>query len=374
MGLLPTGWRAEGSVRHDGVDLVEQVGPRLVRTAWPDLVDGFPGPVLRTGFRFDGLASRSVASSGGTRRRTGARSRSGRSTSSARWPCPALDQIVRSYPHELSGGQRQRIMIAMALACYPQMIIADEPTTALDVTVQKQVLRLLDSAVRERGCALLMITHDLPIIAAVCDVVAVMYAGRIVEMGPVAEVFRSPRHHYTKGAARLAADHGQHRLGRCCATAIDFGHGARLARAAERMFLSSALSGSGRDLPDRGAATRFRSSYGRLRASPVAGFMTRPGLRPILEARQITKTYRLRRRTLFSPRPSLTVLQSVDLDVCAGEAVGLVGRIRVGQDDAHADLDWHAIAGTLVMCCTKGSISGRARSTAARISGARCRS
>jgi peptide/nickel transport system ATP-binding protein len=112
---------------------------------------------------------------------------------------PRPEQLVRAYPHEISGGQRQRIMIAMALACYPQLIIADEPTTALDVTVQKQVLRLLNSAVSERGSALLMITHDLPIIAAMCDTVAVMYAGRIVEMGPVTEVFRNPRHHYTRG-------------------------------------------------------------------------------------------------------------------------------------------------------------------------------
>ena len=112
---------------------------------------------------------------------------------------PRPEQLVRAYPHEISGGQRQRIMIAMALACYPQLIIADEPTTALDVTVQKQVLRLLNGAVSDRGSALLMITHDLPIIAAMCDTVAVMYAGRIVEIGPVQEVFRNPRHHYTRG-------------------------------------------------------------------------------------------------------------------------------------------------------------------------------
>jgi oligopeptide/dipeptide ABC transporter ATP-binding protein len=112
---------------------------------------------------------------------------------------PRPEQLARSYPHQISGGQKQRIMIAMALACYPQLIIADEPTTALDVTVQKQVLRLLNAATRERNSALLMITHDLPVIAAMCDTVAVMYAGRIVEYGPVQEVFRNPRHHYTRG-------------------------------------------------------------------------------------------------------------------------------------------------------------------------------
>src|SRR5690606_13640841 len=112
---------------------------------------------------------------------------------------PRPEQLARSYPHQISGGQKQRIMIAMALACYPQLIIADEPTTALDVTVQKHVLRLLNAATRERNSALLMITHDLPVIAAMCDTVAVMYAGRIVEHGTVKGVFGNPRHHYTRG-------------------------------------------------------------------------------------------------------------------------------------------------------------------------------
>jgi oligopeptide/dipeptide ABC transporter ATP-binding protein len=112
---------------------------------------------------------------------------------------PRPESIMDSYPHQLSGGQRQRIMIAMGLACYPELIIADEPTTALDVTVQKQVLRLLDAAVTERNCGLLLITHDLPVIAAMCENVAVMYGGRIVETGSISQVFKSPRHPYTKG-------------------------------------------------------------------------------------------------------------------------------------------------------------------------------
>jgi oligopeptide/dipeptide ABC transporter ATP-binding protein len=112
---------------------------------------------------------------------------------------PRPESIMDSYPHQLSGGQRQRIMIAMGLACYPELIIADEPTTALDVTVQKQVLRLLDDAVTERNCGLLLITHDLPVIAAMCEKVAVMYGGRIVETGSISQVFKNPRHPYTKG-------------------------------------------------------------------------------------------------------------------------------------------------------------------------------
>jgi oligopeptide/dipeptide ABC transporter ATP-binding protein len=109
-------------------------------------------------------------------------------------PGQRLDQ----YPHELSGGMRQRVMIAIALACQPQLLIADEPTTALDVTIQAQILALLRDLQRELGMAVVLITHDLGVVAQVVDRVAVMYAGRIVEEGPVAAVFEHPSHPYTR--------------------------------------------------------------------------------------------------------------------------------------------------------------------------------
>jgi peptide/nickel transport system ATP-binding protein len=108
---------------------------------------------------------------------------------------------TRSYPHELSGGQRQRVMIAMALACGPQLIIADEPTTALDVMVQAQVMSLLRELVRERGVGLMLISHDLSVLADACDRVAVMYAGRIVEDGPGSRLFHDAAHPYAKALA-----------------------------------------------------------------------------------------------------------------------------------------------------------------------------
>jgi oligopeptide/dipeptide ABC transporter ATP-binding protein len=117
---------------------------------------------------------------------------------------PEPARRARQYPHQLSGGLRQRVMIAMALAPGPHVLIADEPTTALDVTVQKQILDLLATLRRELRLALLFITHDLGVVAQVADRVAVMYAGRIVEEGPVAEVLHHPAHPYTQGLLRAA--------------------------------------------------------------------------------------------------------------------------------------------------------------------------
>jgi peptide/nickel transport system ATP-binding protein len=115
---------------------------------------------------------------------------------------PAPAERARSYPHQLSGGMKQRAMIAMALACRPTLLIADEPTTALDVTVQAQILALLSRLRQELGMAMILITHDLGVVAEVCDDVAVMYAGRIVEQAAVGELFRRPRHPYTRGLMR----------------------------------------------------------------------------------------------------------------------------------------------------------------------------
>ncbi|UVI30744.1 ABC transporter ATP-binding protein [Paenibacillus spongiae] len=109
------------------------------------------------------------------------------------------EQMINVYPHQLSGGMRQRVMIAMAMACNPEVLIADEPTTALDVTIQAQILDLMRKLQRERGTAIMLITHDLGVIAEMCDRVSVMYAGQIVEEGDVETLFREPKHPYTIG-------------------------------------------------------------------------------------------------------------------------------------------------------------------------------
>jgi peptide/nickel transport system ATP-binding protein len=129
---------------------------------------------------------------------------------------PDADRRMKEYPHSLSGGLRQRVMIAMAIACEPQLLIADEPTTALDVTVQAQILDLLLSLRDRLGMALLLITHDLGVVAEVADRVVVMYAGRIVEQAGVDRLFRSPRHPYTR-ALMHCRPNGGHAAGRLTA-------------------------------------------------------------------------------------------------------------------------------------------------------------
>jgi oligopeptide/dipeptide ABC transporter ATP-binding protein len=112
---------------------------------------------------------------------------------------PAPERRYHDYPHQLSGGMRQRVMIAMAITCNPELLIADEPTTALDVTIQAQILDLMRGLKSSENMGMILITHDLGVVAEMCDDVAVMYAGQIVEQGPVKEIFTSPKHPYTRG-------------------------------------------------------------------------------------------------------------------------------------------------------------------------------
>ncbi|WP_348707874.1 ABC transporter ATP-binding protein [Acidovorax soli] len=119
---------------------------------------------------------------------------------------PAAAERIDHYPHQFSGGMRQRVVIALALAAQPQLIVADEPTTALDVSIQAQIIQLLKRLCRERGAAVMLITHDMGVIAETCDRVAVMYAGRIAEIGPVHEVINRPAHPYTQGLMAAIPD------------------------------------------------------------------------------------------------------------------------------------------------------------------------
>lgn len=119
---------------------------------------------------------------------------------------PRAEELLKDYPHQLSGGMRQRVMIAMALVCDPQVLIADEPTTALDVTIQAQILQLMKDLNKRLNTAVLLITHDLGVVAETCERVIVMYAGQIVEEAPVQEIFSNPKHPYTQGLIQSVPD------------------------------------------------------------------------------------------------------------------------------------------------------------------------
>ncbi|WP_196442470.1 ABC transporter ATP-binding protein [Planomonospora sp. ID67723] len=196
--LLPRTARVGGEILLDGEDVLTMTWGRLRAVRWASASVVFQGaqhalnPVRRVGAQIaEPLLVHGLATPAEARSRV----------------AELLEQVglpgwrARSYPHELSGGQRQRVMIAMALACSPRLIIADEPTTALDVMIQAQVLTLIRSLIADRGIGLIMISHDLSVLAATCDRLAVMYAGRVVETGPSREVFAGARHPYGRALA-----------------------------------------------------------------------------------------------------------------------------------------------------------------------------
>ncbi len=201
--LLPPGARvAGGAVRFDGRDLLTLPEPemRAIRGAGISLIFQEPmtalNPVMRVG---DQIAEALIVHGRATGR--AARARAVELIAAVRIPDAA--RRARDYPHQLSGGMRQRVVIAIALACRPPLVIADEPTTALDVTIQAQVLDLLRDLKTDFQLSLLLITHDFGVIAEMADRVAVMLKGRLVEQGPVREILRQPQHEYTR--ALLAA-------------------------------------------------------------------------------------------------------------------------------------------------------------------------
>ncbi|NTU78975.1 MAG: ABC transporter ATP-binding protein [Chloroflexales bacterium] len=204
--LPPAGRIAGGQVLFDGTDLLDLAPAELRRRRWGDLAIVFQGamsalnPVRSVGDQIrEAVAAHLPLSRPEAERRVG----------------ELLDMVGISasragqYPHQYSGGMRQRAMIAMALACGPQLLIADEPTTALDVMVQAQILDLLNHLREQLNLGLIIVTHDLGVVAETCQAVLVMYGGRLAEHGPSAEVFAAPRHPYTRSLLRAFPDLGR---------------------------------------------------------------------------------------------------------------------------------------------------------------------
>jgi oligopeptide/dipeptide ABC transporter ATP-binding protein len=202
MRLLEANGRIEGGeIRFRGQDLraVDDEGMRRIRGAQIGMVFQEPMTSLNPVFRIGDQIAEVLELHRGLPRRE-ARRAAVELLRRVRIPDP--ERRVDQYPHELSGGMKQRVMIAIALACQPSLLIADEPTTALDVTIQAQILELLRALQRESGLAILLITHDLGVVAQFAERVAVMYAGEIVEEAPVREIFGSPLHPYTRALLR----------------------------------------------------------------------------------------------------------------------------------------------------------------------------
>ncbi|WP_102106726.1 ABC transporter ATP-binding protein [Oceaniglobus roseus] len=200
MGLLPPAHTriSSGNLTFDGeqFDLTRQTLPPRLRGGRMAMIFQEPMSSLNPAFRIgDQIAESVLQHQGGTHASAMARALE----MLRRVGIPAPDRRLKEYPHQLSGGMRQRVMIAMALANDPQLLIADEPTTALDVTIQAQILDLIRELRDSLGMACLMITHDLGVVAEIADTVAVMYGGQVVERGPAAAVFENPQHPYTIG-------------------------------------------------------------------------------------------------------------------------------------------------------------------------------
>lgn len=212
---------------------------------------------------------------------------------------PSPEEAARAYPHQLSGGQRQRVVLAIALANDPALLVADEPTTALDVTVQRQVLDLVLRSVTERGTGLLFITHDLAVVGETCDRVLVMNTGVIVEEGPIDRVFTKPEHPYTRGLLAASDLDATDSAGRLFTVATSEGY--TPGRSVDRM--------------DAGSEERA--------AAPEAPTVVR--------ATGLTKIYTRGRTSLFSPPQKVEALRGLDFEIRAGDRFGIVGESGSGK-------------------------------------------
>ncbi|MBO4481378.1 MAG: ABC transporter ATP-binding protein [Bacteroidales bacterium] len=222
---------------------------------------------------------------------------------------PRPEKIFDSYPHELSGGQKQRVMIAMAMSCRPDILIADEPTTALDVTVQKGILELIKKLQQKHGMSVIFITHDLGVVAEIADEIIVLYKGNIVERGEVKPIFTNPQHPYTKGL--LACRPPLNVRLKVLPTVDDFMH--------------SYEQGQNRDI---------QSTLSDLTVSPEERKQFHIQLykqEPLIKIEHLFKTYPIRKKKLFEKREYVHALQDINLEVYEGETLGLVGESGCGK-------------------------------------------
>jgi len=317
MGLLPDGLHASGSLQLDGVgeDLLAMPESRLaaLRGSRMSMIFQEPMTALNPLMKVGRQVAEIMILHGTSRQQAGLRT------------VELLDRVgivdpavaAQAYPHQLSGGQRQRVMLTMAMANSPDLLLADEPTTALDVTVQAQVLELMRDEVRESNTALLFITHDLGLVSGLCERVLIMRDGVLVEEGPIEQVFSAPQHPYTRGLLAASALATDPRTGKLITVPRDV---------------------TDTPTPDSSptVAREPRALVSGSRAHDVlpedgAMIFNRTDDTPAIRVRDLTRTYHRGRTSLFGPRREIRGLDSVSFDVAPGERFGIVGESGSGK-------------------------------------------
>ncbi len=253
---------------------------------------------------------------------------------------PDPERRVDSYPHEMSGGQKQRVMIAMALSCNPKLLIADEPTTALDVTIQKQILDLIRKLRDERQMAVLFITHDLGVIAEIADDVAVMYRGKLVECAPVTEIFRAPKHPYTKGllACRPRLDSTRRRL----PTVADYMQTTTAADGSITITEKPLSKERLQEIEGRGRGRRLHpASVLNSLGCPFVASEHAPGTElvaenevPLLRVENLKVYYPIKTGLLRRVTGNVKAVDGISFSVYRGQTLGLVGESGCGKTTA----------------------------------------
>ena len=331
--LQPPGRIVSGSVRFDGVELTALSDRELQRLRGDRIAMIFQDPMtaLNPVFRVGWQVAEPMRAASQRVTRTRRRARRSRCSSGSGSRRPS--SRARDYPHQFSGGMRQRAMIARRWSTAPALLIADEPTTALDVTVQAQILELIRAITAEYDTATMLITHNLGVVSGLCDRVLVMYAGRVVEEGPAEVVLTDPRHPYTRGLLRSLPRLDRRRQVR----ARRRSRAARpILRQAARAARSTALRLHGSTAAPRSSRPSRRIASG---SSPRAGTpreaarsRERLGERqPLVEAQSLRVLFPVRRGTLQRVVANVHAVDGVDLRIEEGETVGLVGESGCGK-------------------------------------------